>query len=30
MRKNFIILLFTLFSILPNFSHANQNPDVIN
>ena len=30
MRKNFIILLFTLFSILPNFSYANQNPDVIN
>ena len=29
MRKNFIILLFTLFSILPNFSHANQNPDMI-
>ncbi|WP_338946311.1 hypothetical protein KST17_00330 [Fusobacterium canifelinum] len=30
MRKNFIILLFTLISILPNFSYANQNPDVIN
>ena len=30
MRRNFIILLFTLFSILPNFSYANQNPDVIN
>ncbi|RRD34857.1 hypothetical protein EII28_11135 [Fusobacterium nucleatum] len=28
MRKNFIILLFTLISILPNFSYANQ--DVIN
>ena len=28
MRKNFIILLFTLVSILPNFSYANQ--DVIN
>ena len=30
MRKNFIILLFTLVSILTNFSYANQNPDVIN
>lgn len=30
MRRNFIILLFTLFSILPNFSYANQNPDMIN
>ncbi|WP_261790229.1 hypothetical protein [Fusobacterium polymorphum] len=29
MRKNFIILLFTLISILPNFSYANQNPDMI-
>ena len=30
MRKNFIILFFTLVSILPSFSYANQNPDVIN
>ena len=30
MKKNFIILFFTLISILPNFSYANQNPDVIN
>lgn len=30
MRKNFIILLFTLVAILPNFSYANQNPDMIN
>lgn len=30
MRKNFIILVFTLFSVLPKFSYANQNPDVIN
>ena len=28
MRKNFIIFLFTLISILPNFSYANQ--DAIN
>ena len=25
MRKNFIILLFTLFLIFPNFSYANVN-----
>jgi len=30
MRKNFTILLFTLFSILASFSYANQNPDVVN
>ncbi|WP_338957269.1 hypothetical protein LDJ98_04470 [Fusobacterium nucleatum] len=30
MRKNFTILLLTLFSILASFSYANQNPDVVN